>query len=69
MGLSFYGTSSLDSSYGESMLDEIHELVDRIENKELREKVKAFLKNPPSDFDAPALPLELCPAGAYQLRR
>ncbi len=48
------------------MLDEIHELVDRIENKELREKVKAFLKNPPSDFDAPALPLELCPAGAYQ---
>jgi len=48
------------------MLDEIHELVDRIENKELREKVKVFLKNPPSDFDAPALPLELCPAGAYQ---
>ena len=47
-------------------MDEIHELVDRIENKELREKVKAFLKNPPSDFDAPALPLELCPAGAYQ---
>ena len=39
------------------MLDEIHELVDRIENKELRGKVKAFLKNPPSDIDAPALPL------------
>ena len=48
------------------MLDEIHKLVDRIENMELREKVKAFLKNPPSDFDAPTLPLELCPAGAYQ---
>lgn len=48
------------------MLDEIHELVDRIENKEIREQVKAFLKNPPSDFDAPVLPLELCPAGAYQ---
>ena len=48
------------------MLDEIHRLVDRIENKELREKVKAFLKSPPSDFDAPALPLKLCPAGAYQ---
>jgi len=48
------------------MLDEIHGLVDRIENKELRGKVKAFLKSPPSDFDAPALPLELCPAGAYQ---
>ena len=48
------------------MFDEIHELVDRIENNELREKVKAFLKNPPSDLDAPALPLELCPAGAFQ---
>ena len=48
------------------MINEIHGLVDRIENKELRGTVKAFLKNPPSDLDAHALPLELCPAGAYQ---
>ncbi len=48
------------------MLDEILELVGRIENGELREKVKGFLKNPPSDIDAPALPLETCPAGAFQ---
>ncbi len=48
------------------MFDEIHGLVDLIENRELREKVKGFLKNPPSDIDAPALPLEVCPAGAYQ---
>ncbi len=48
------------------MFDEIHGLVDRIKNKGLREKVKVFLKNPPSDLDAPALPLEVCPAGAYQ---
>ncbi len=48
------------------MLDEILELVSRIENGELREKVKGFLKNPPSDVDAPALPLETCPAGAFQ---
>ena len=66
MGLSFYESSSIDSSNGESMLDEIFELVGRIENEELREKVKGFLKNPPSDVDAPALPLEVCPAGAFQ---
>jgi len=66
MGLSLYETSSIDSSNGENMLDEIFELVDRIENEELREKVKVFLKNPPSDIDAPALPLEVCPAGAFQ---
>ncbi len=48
------------------MLDEILELVSRIENGELREKVRGFLKNPPSDVDAPALPLETCPAGAFQ---
>ena len=48
------------------MFDEIHGLVDLIENRELRESVKGFLKNPPSDIDAPALPLEVCPAGAYQ---
>jgi len=66
MGLSFYESSSIDSSNGESMLDEIYELVDLIEDLELREKVKVFLKNPPSDIDAPVLPLEVCPAGAYQ---
>jgi len=48
------------------MFDEIKELVDRIDNDGLREKVMGFLKNPPSDIDAPALPLEVCPAGAYQ---
>jgi 7,8-dihydroneopterin 2',3'-cyclic phosphate phosphodiesterase len=48
------------------MLDEIYELLDLIGNRDLREKVKFFLKNPPSDIDAPALPLEVCPAGAYQ---
>jgi 7,8-dihydroneopterin 2',3'-cyclic phosphate phosphodiesterase len=66
MGLSFYESSSIDSSNGENMLDEIFELVGRIESEGLREKVNLFLKNPPSDVDAPALPLEVCPAGAFQ---
>lgn len=48
------------------MLEEIHRLVDLIQDEGLREKVRAFLVDPPADFDAPALPLEVCPAGAYQ---
>lgn len=48
------------------MLGEVLELVDMIEDEVLREKVRGLLKDPPTDIDAPALPLEECPAGAYQ---
>ena len=42
------------------------ELADGIDNEELRKKVKGFLRDPPSDIDSTALPLEVCPAGAFQ---
>jgi 7,8-dihydroneopterin 2',3'-cyclic phosphate phosphodiesterase len=48
------------------MLNEILELVEHIEDEGLRGKVKELLKDPPCDIDAPALPLERCPAGAFQ---
>lgn len=48
------------------MLSEIFELVNGIKDEGLREKVRAFLTDPPSDIDAEALPLEVCPAGAFQ---
>lgn len=66
MGLSLFETSSLDSSDGEEMLGEILELVESIADKGLRGKVKELLKDPPCDINAPALPLETCPAGAFQ---
>ena len=47
------------------MLSEIFVLVERIEDEGLRGKVKEFLRDPPSDIDAKALPLEVCPAGAF----
>ena len=48
------------------MLDDLLGFVDMIEDTELRGKVREFLRDPPSDVDAPCLPLEVCPAGAYQ---
>ena len=48
------------------MLDEVMGYVDLIEDDGLRERVREFLCDPPSDLDAPCLPLEVCPAGAFQ---
>ena len=48
------------------MPEKLVELADGITDEGLRGKVKGFLKDPPCDIDAPALPLDLCPAGAYQ---
>ena len=48
------------------MLKEALRLVETIQDPELRQKVKEFLKDPPSSLDAPSLPLEVCPGGAFQ---
>jgi len=48
------------------MLDAINKQINMIEDETLREKVKKFFTDPPSDLNAPSLPLEICPAGAYQ---
>ena len=48
------------------VLSEVMGYVDSIEDEALRGKVAEFLRDPPSDVDAPYLPLEVCPAGAFQ---
>ena len=40
--------------------------LDLIQDENLKIRVKEFLVDPPSDFDAPCLKLDKCPAGAYQ---
>jgi 7,8-dihydroneopterin 2',3'-cyclic phosphate phosphodiesterase len=48
------------------LFDEVIKYTELIGNKELRRKVLRFLRDPPSDIDAPCLSLSVCPAGAYQ---
>lgn len=48
------------------MLGEVLGFLEYIEDEELRMRVKEFYVDPPADFDVPCLPLEICPAGAYQ---
>lgn len=38
----------------------------QIQDEALKGYVLGFLRNPPTDLDQPALPIEVCPAGAYQ---
>jgi len=47
-------------------MDKLVELAGQINDDELRRTVLDFLKDPPMDLDAPALPIGVCPAGAYQ---
>lgn len=49
-----------------SLFDEVIKYTELIGDKELRGKVLKFLRDPPSDIDAPCLSLSVCPAGAYQ---
>lgn len=48
------------------MLTVVLGFVDMIEDMDLQESVREFLRDPPGELDAPSLPLEVCPAGAYQ---
>ncbi len=47
------------------LLSRLMEMVEKITDEELRGMVKEFLRDPPSELDSPALPLEVCPAGAF----
>ena len=47
-------------------MDKLVELAGQITDNDLRDKVLEFLRDPPTDLDMPALPIGLCPAGAYQ---
>ena len=47
-------------------MEKLVELAEQIADDELRGIVLGFLRDPPSDLDAPALPIGVCPAGAYQ---
>ena len=47
-------------------MEKLVELAGLIADDGLREKVLAFLRDPPTDLDKPALPVGVCPAGAYQ---
>ena len=47
-------------------MEKLVELAGLIADDGLRENVLAFLRNPPTDLDQPALPVGVCPAGAYQ---
>lgn len=47
-------------------MEKLVELAGLIADDGLREKVLAFLRDPPTDLDQPALPVGVCPAGAYQ---
>jgi 7,8-dihydroneopterin 2',3'-cyclic phosphate phosphodiesterase len=49
----------------EELLTELIDLADLIQDPSLRTKVIDFIKDPPSELDKAALPLEVCPAGAY----
>ncbi|MBD3205526.1 HDIG domain-containing protein [Candidatus Bathyarchaeota archaeon] len=48
------------------MSEELLSIAEQISDKVLRGKVKEFLRDPPCDISASALPLSICPAGAYQ---
>jgi 7,8-dihydroneopterin 2',3'-cyclic phosphate phosphodiesterase len=48
------------------MMDEVEKLAAGIKDESLRGKVIDLLRNPTLDFDYPCLPVEECPAGAYQ---
>ena len=48
------------------MLSEVLGFLDHIQDEGLREKTREFFVDQPAGFDAPCLPLEICPAGAYQ---
>jgi 7,8-dihydroneopterin 2',3'-cyclic phosphate phosphodiesterase len=48
------------------MMDEVKKLAAGIKDESLRGKVIDLLRNPTLDFDYPRLPVEECPAGAYQ---
>jgi 7,8-dihydroneopterin 2',3'-cyclic phosphate phosphodiesterase len=48
------------------VLSILNSFVDMIEDEVLREGVREFLEDPPGALNAPCLPLEVCPAGAYQ---
>jgi 7,8-dihydroneopterin 2',3'-cyclic phosphate phosphodiesterase len=48
------------------MLDRINNMIEMIKDETLRDQVKKFYVDPPSDIKAPCLPLEVSPAGAYQ---
>jgi len=45
---------------------EVEKLAEKIQDKALREKVIDLLSDPKLDLDSPRLPVEECPAGAYQ---
>jgi len=47
-------------------MERLVELAEQITDDELRATVLGFLRDPPMDLDAPALPIGVCPAGAYQ---
>jgi 7,8-dihydroneopterin 2',3'-cyclic phosphate phosphodiesterase len=47
-------------------MEKLVELAGLIADDGLRETVLAFLRDPPTDLDQPALPVGVCPAGAYQ---
>ncbi|MCW4050308.1 MAG: HD domain-containing protein [Candidatus Bathyarchaeota archaeon] len=47
------------------MIVELTRMADLIKDEKLRGQVNEFLVNPPTDLDQPALPLEVCPAGAF----
>jgi 7,8-dihydroneopterin 2',3'-cyclic phosphate phosphodiesterase len=49
----------------EEMLTELLKITDLIRDPSLRKLVLDFLRDPPSDLNQDALPLEVCPAGAY----
>ncbi len=48
------------------MKNEVEKLAEKIQDKALREKVVDLLRDPKLDLDSPRLPVEECPAGAYQ---
>ena len=49
----------------EETLTELINLANSIQDPDLRNKVMEFLRDPPSDLEKAALPIEVCPAGAY----
>jgi 7,8-dihydroneopterin 2',3'-cyclic phosphate phosphodiesterase len=48
------------------LIDIVKSYVGMIKDDKLRVMVSEFLVDPPAGFDAPSLPLEICPAGAFQ---
>ena len=48
------------------MMYEVEKLAEKIQDKPLREKVVDLLRDPKLDLKSPRLPVEECPAGAYQ---